>query len=90
MYALIVTYQYVLLVSPMLFHTKLTSKMAVGINNIHCDFNIILKLHLDKFMNLIGTQKVYRIVEGCGHETNSYTVTVYKENEHYFIEKEDS
>ena len=34
----------------MLLHTKLTSKMAVGVNNIHCDFSIILKFHLDKFM----------------------------------------
>ena len=44
------TYQEVLLTSPMLLHTKLMSKMAVGINDIHCNFNIILKFHLDKFM----------------------------------------
>ena len=30
--------------------TILSSKMAVGINNIHCNFNIVLKFHLDKFM----------------------------------------
>ena len=31
--------------SSMLLHTKLTSEMAVGVNN---DFNIIFKFHLDK------------------------------------------
>ena len=32
-------------------------KMAVGVNNIHCDFNIY-----GKIMNLIDTQKVYSFV----------------------------